>query len=161
MPTFQEVKDFIRDHAVYPNQLFTIEDLKNDRVFGVTIAAGETAAKKVTELETEVDNVKKQSADSVRATEVAAAKGRFEKLIPEGATEKQKAFYLKRFDPSKLEKLDDDALKTYLDAEAKEYAEHAKLFGVDDTAQATPGVKTTDTGGEDPVEAALKETIGG
>lgn len=161
MPTFQEVKDFIRDHAVYPNQLFTIEDLKNDRVFGVTIAAGETAAKKVTELETEVANIKKQSADSVRATEVAAAKGRFEKLIPEGATEKQKAFYLKRFDPSKLEKLDDDALKTYLDAEAKEYAEHAKLFGVDDTAQATPGVKTTDTGGEDPVEAALKETIGG
>lgn len=162
MATFQEVKDFIRDHAVYPNQLFTIDDIKNDRVFGTTIAAGETAANRVTELETEVANVKKQSADSVRATEVAAAKGRFEKLIPDGATDKQKAFYLKRFDPSKLEKLDDTALKTYLDAEAKEYAEHAKLFGVEDPAQKpTPSTKTTDGGEADPVDAALKETIGG
>lgn len=162
MPTFQEVKDFIRDHAVYPNQLFTIDDIKNDRVFGTTIAAGETAANRVTELETEVANVKKQSADSVRATEVAAAKGRFEKLIPEGATDKQKAFYLKRFDPSKLEKLDETALKTYLDAEAKEYAEHAKLFGVEDAGQnPKPSTKTTDGGEADPVEAALKETIGG
>lgn len=159
--TFQEVKNFIRDNVVYPNQLFTIEDLKNDRVFGATLTAGETAAKRVTELETEVADIKKKSADSIRATEVAAAKGRFEKLIPEGATEKQKAFYLKRFDPSKLEKLDDDALKTYLDAESKEYAEHAKLFGVDDTAQSTPGAAVTGENGEDPVDAALKETIGG
>lgn len=159
--TFQEVKNFIRDNVVYPNQLFTIEDLKNDRVFGATLTAGETAAKRVTELETEVADIKKKSAEAIRATEVAAAKGRFEKLIPEGATEKQKAFYLKRFDPSKLEKLDDDALKTYLDAESKEYAEHAKLFGVEDSGQVTPGAKTVDVSGEDPVDAALKETIGG
>jgi len=162
MPTFQEVKDFIRDHAVYPNQLFTIEDLKNDRVFGVTLTEGENAKKRVTELETENTNIKKQFADSVRATEVAAAKGRFEKLIPEGATDKQKQFYLKRFDPSKLEKLDDAALKAHLEAEAKEYAEHARLFGVEDPAQKhTPSTKTGDAGGDDPVEAALKETIGG
>lgn len=159
--TFQDVQEFIRSHNVYPRQLFTLDDIKQDRDFGPILVEGETAAKKVTELETEVADIKKKSADSIRATEVAAAKGRFEKLIPEGATEKQKAFYLKRFDPSKLEKLDDDALKTYLDAESKEYAEHAKLFGVEDSGQVTPGAKTVDVSGEDPVDAALKETIGG
>lgn len=162
MPTFQEVKDFVRDHAVYPNQLFTIDDIKNDRVFGATLAEGETAKKKATELETENADLKKKSGDAIRATEVAAAKGRFEKLIPEGATDKQKQFYLKRFDPSKLEKLDDDALKAHLEAEAKEYAEHAKLFGVEDPAQ-KPNTSAGSGGaaGDDPVDAALKETIGG
>lgn len=159
--TFQEVKDFIRERNVFPNQLFSVDDLKNDRVFGLIIAEGDKAKEKMKTLEGENEDLKKKSADAIRANENAGAKGRFEKLIPEGATERQKAFYLKRFDPARLEKLDDEALKTYLDAEAKEYAEHAKLFGVDDTAQATTGVKTTDTGGEDPVDAALKETIGG
>lgn len=160
--TFQEVKSFVREGAVFPNQLFTLEDLKTDRVFGPMLAAGEAATKKATELETELANTKKQSADSIRATEVAAAKGRFEKLIPEGATDKQKAFYLKRFDPAKLDKLDEAALKSYLDAEAKEYAEHAKLFGVEDAAQKPqPSTKTLEGGEADPVEAALKETIGG
>jgi len=161
MPTFQEVKDFIRERNVFPNQLFSIDDLRNDRVFAPILAEGDTAKKKAETLTTEIEDLKKKSAEAIRANENAGAKGRFEKLIPEGATEKQKAFYLKRFDPSRLEKVDDDSLKAYLDAEAKEYAEHAKLFGVDDAAQVTPGVKTTDTGGEDPVDAALKETIGG
>lgn len=121
--TFKDVENFVRERNVFPHQLFKIDDIKNDRELGPSIIAAE---KKAADLETELANTKKQSADSVRATEVAAAKGRFEKLIPEGATEKQKAFYLKRFDPAKLEKLDDTALNAYLDAEAKEYAEHAK-----------------------------------
>lgn len=159
--TFQDVQEFIRSHNVYPRQLFTLDDIKQDRDFGPILAEGEVAKEKAKTLEGENGELKKKSAEAIRATEVAAAKGRFEKLIPEGATEKQKAFYLKRFDPSKLEKLDDDALKTYLDAESKEYAEHAKLFGVEDSGQVTPGAKTVDVSGEDPVDAALKETIGG
>lgn len=161
MPTFQEVKDFIRERNVFPNQLFSVDDLKNDRVFAPILAEGDTAKEKLKTLEGENEDLKKKSADAIRANENAGAKGRFEKLIPEGATERQKAFYLKRFDPARLEKLDDEALKTYLDAEAKEYAEHAKLFGVEDSGQVTPGAKTVDVSGEDPVDAALKETIGG
>lgn len=170
MPTFQEVQEFIRSHNVFPRQLFTLEDIKQDRDFGPALIAGETAQKRVTELETENGNIKKQSADAVRATEVAAAKGRFEKLIPDGserfggkkATDQQKAFYLKRFDPSKLEKLDDAALNAYIEAEAKEYAEYAKLCGVEGPAQKpTTSAGSGGAAGDDPVEAALKETIGG
>lgn len=162
MPTFAEVKAFIVEHNVFPRQLFTVDDIKNDRDFGPLLAAGETASKKAKDLETELAEVKKQSADALRATEVAASKERFEKLIPKGATEKQKAFYLKRFDPSKHEKLDDAALNAYLEAEAKEYAEHAKLFGVEDPAQKPQSsASSASAGGEaDPVDAALKDTIG-
>lgn len=160
--TFQEVRDFVKERNVFPNQLFTKEDLKNDREFAPMLAEGEAAKEKVVTLTAELEETKKRASENERATQNAVAKEEFVKLIPEGATEKQKAFYLKRFDPSKLEKVDNEALKAYLEAEAKEYAEHAKLFGVADDGQtATTIASGGDESGENPVDAALKETIGG
>ena len=160
--TFQDVRDFVKERNVFPNQLFTKEDLKNDREFAPMLAEGEAAKEKVVTLTAELEEVKKRAAAHERASQNAVAKEEFVKLIPEGATEKQKAFYLKRFDPSKLEKVDNESLKAYLEAEAKEYAEHAKLFGVEDTGHIeTNSASGGDASGENPVDAALKETIGG
>jgi len=160
--TFQEVRDFIRDHNVFPRQLFTLDDVKNDREFGPLLAELDTAKKQVATLQAEIETVKKNNAEAIRTAEVASARERFEKLIPKGATEKQKQFYVKRFDPSKLEKLDDAALTAYLENETKEFAEHAKLFGVTDTEQKSKPSEKNDggSGDTDAVDVALKDTIG-
>lgn len=166
MATFEEVKQFIRDHNVFPRQLFTLDDLKGDREFGPILDTGAKAVTEKTALETRIKELEKGSSDAVRKMEVDAAKGRFEKLIPEGATDKQKAFYLRRFDAAKMEKLDDAALKAHLENEAKEFAEYAKMLGA--AAESSPsndksGEQTNDKSSTDadPVAAALKETTGG
>jgi len=160
--TFDDVKKFVRERNVFPNQLFTLDDLKNDRTFAPILQAGETAKAERDSFKAKAEELEKSSAAAIRKNAEAEARGRLEKLIPEGSTDRQKAFYLRRFDPAKLEKLDDEALKKHLEAEALEYAETAKLFGV---AEQTPPAKKPDGGGAagevDPVEAALKETIGG
>lgn len=160
--TFDDVKKFVRERNVFPNQLFTLDDLKNDRAFAPILQAGETAKAERDSFKAKADELEKKSGEAIRKNAEAEAKERFEKLIPEGSTDKQKAFYLRRFDPARLEKLDDEALKKHLEAEATEYAETAKILGV---AEATVPATKPDGGksdGEvDPVAAALNEVTGG
>lgn len=159
--TFEEVKNFVREHNVFPNQLFDAETMKSDRVFGPMLAEGVKAKTDLEAATKQLDELKKSSSEAIRKTEEIAARERFEKLIPEGATEKQKAFYKKRFDPSKLEKLDDASLKAHVENEAKEYADYAKTFGVIEEPPVGGESKGGAGAGVDPVESALKETIGG
>lgn len=161
MATFEEVKAFVREHNVFPNQLYSLDEMKNDRTYGPMLAEGETAKAKAATLETEKADLMKKSTEAIRKGDESAAKDRFEKLIPQGATPKQKAFYLSRFNPSRLEKLDDAALNTYLEVESKEYADMVKLLGVAEEAPAVPSVPGAGPASVDPVEAALKEVIGG
>lgn len=161
--TFAEVKMFIEEHNVYPRQLFSIEKLKEDREFGPLLLAGEQAQKELSELKLKYQELDKSSKTALRKMEETQAREMFAKLIPEGATEKQKAFYLRRFNPEKLEKLDELSLKAYLDAEAKEYAELAKILGTNET-QSIPEKLTNsnkENEKENPIEAALDEVIGG
>jgi len=161
--TFQEVKLFLEEHNVYPRQLFTLEKLKEDREFGPIILAGEQAQKELRELQDKHAKLEAESKTAMRAVEELKAKELFAKLIPENATEKQKAFYLGRFQPSKLEKLDEQSLKVYLDAEAKEYAELAKMFGSTNQQEQEPVVKETSQTktANNPVAEALSEVFGG
>lgn len=157
----EDVKTFIKDHNVFPRQIFSMDDLKNDREFGPVLKEGIDAKAELDTTKKKLEEVEKASAEAIRKTSEATARTQFEKLIPEGATEKQKAFYKKRFDPSKLEKLDDASLKAHVENEAKEYAEYAKTFGVIEEPPAGGESKGGAGAGVDPVESALKETIGG
>jgi hypothetical protein len=157
----EDVKAFIRDHNVFPRQLFNIEDLKNDREFGPVLKEGVDAKAELLATKTKLETVEKASTEAIRKASEASAKDQFEKLIPTGATPKQKAFYLKRFDPSKLEKLDEVSLKAYIENEAKEYADYAKTFGVIEEPPVGDASKDKAGAGVDPVESALNETIGG
>lgn len=162
--TFQEVQAFIREHNVFPRQLFGIDDIRNDRDFGPLLKAGDDAKTALEALKVEKGELEKKSAEAVRANSEIEAKDRFAKLIPEGATEKQKAFYLRRFDPKRLEKLDDAALAEYLKKEETEYAETAKLLGVTDAGAPpviTPKPGESKAAEADAVSSALSEVMGG
>jgi hypothetical protein len=159
--TMEDVKTFIKDHNVFPRQIFNMEDLKNDREFGPVLKEGIDAKAELDTTKKKLEEVEKASAESIRKTAEGSARAQFEKLIPEGATDKQKAFYMKRFDPSKLEKLDDSSLKAHIENEAKEYADYAKTFGVNEEPPAGGASKGGPGAGVDPVASALQETIGG
>lgn len=162
MPTFEEVRDFVRSHNVYPRQLFSMEDIKNDREFGPVLLEADTLKQKVTTLTQEKTELEKRSADAIRKADIVSAREQFEKLIPSGATEKQKAFYKQRFDPERLEKLDEAALKAHLDNEAKAYAETAKLFGITEI-EPKPGDGEQNKKADDgnALDAAFNEIVGG
>jgi hypothetical protein len=159
--TFQEVRDFVKEHNVFPNQLFSLDDIKNDRVFAPILAEGEKAKQERDTIKTESDKLKKDSEEAILKNARAEAVSRLEKLIPDGSTDKQKAFYKRRFDPARLEKLDDDGIKAWLDTEAKEYAETAKLLGVPEQAAPKPADGGDNKGEASPVAAALAEITGG
>lgn len=161
MATFQEVKEFVREHNVFPNQLFTLDDLKNDRVFAPVLAEGEKAKAERDQFKGKAEDLEKKSSEAIRKNAEAEAKSRLEKLIPEGSTDKQKAFYLRRFDPTRLDKLEDADIKAWLDSEAKEYAETVKLLGVSEEPAKKPDAQEGDGKDKGAVDSALAEITGG
>ncbi len=126
--TFAEVQQGIKDLNIFPHQIYNIDDMKNDNIFGKTLTDLET---KLTDTETKLTSLEEESKESVRLANVATVKGNFEKFIPEGATDKQKAFMLKRFDPDKIEDFSDEGLKSQVELLQTEYSDYATMFGVD------------------------------
>lgn len=160
--TFEEIRKGIKDLNIMPWQVFEKEDLVNDRTFGKEFEELEklrTENKTLLEENKKLEDGKK---GAERQGQLIDAKDRLTKSIPEGATEKQKAFIKRNFNPDKMEDLSDEALKNYVVNATKEYSDVAKLFGV---AEDNNSDSDSDdgSGGEstaDPVTEALKETIG-
>ena len=159
MPTFGEIKQAVKDLNIYPNQLFTEEDIKADRKFGKVYDERDSFKTKAETAEKERDDIKKKSEDAVKANEKATATERLEKMLPDGLTEKQKSFIKRNFNPEKIEDLSDDGLNGFVENAQKEFAEYAKIFGV---AEDGPSGGSGDgESEEDPVEAAIKKTTEG
>lgn len=159
--TFQEVQTFVKEHNVWPHQLFNEDSLKGDRDFGKLFENN-------TVLTTENDKLKKELEDSKSETkkledsqQASIAEDRLKELMPKDLTDKQKEFISVRFKPENLDGLSDDNLTEYIEEGRKDFAETAKLFGVADGSQSGTGTKDekskeTGAGESSPDDAALK-----
>ena len=131
MPTLIEVKQWVKDLNIQPNQLFEMGELKNDRVFGKIVDANESLTEEVKTLNTAIKETKESSQKTLRDSQINLSKTRLTELLPEGLTENQKKFAVTRFNPEKIDDLSDEGLKGYIESSKKEFAEVAKIMNVE------------------------------
>jgi hypothetical protein len=160
--TFQQVKEAVREMNIHPRQLFTIDDIKDDREFGKEFDQISTLSAENERLTKENADIKKESQDSITKAQRATATTRLDERLVEGYTDKQKSFIKNRFDPEKMEDVTDEALDGFIETAKKDFAETAKLFGVTEEDGASgdknKSSKTVDDDVEDDeVKEALKE----
>lgn len=159
--TFEEVKQWVKDHNVFPRQLFTIDDIKDDREFGKVYSENEALTKDMDTYKNKFEEMEKAGKESMRKAGLSDAKERFEKLIPEGATDRAKAFMKKQFNPDSIEDLSDESLKKIVEQSNKEYSEYAKMFGVEENEPSGgPSGGESKDKKESPVDSAVKEMLG-
>jgi len=157
--TFDEVKRAVQELNIFPRQLFTEDEMKQDRTFGKIFEENSTLKADNERLSKENKEIKTTSEVAVKKTAINESKGKLEELMKEGFTDKQKSFITKEFDPEKTEDLSDEGMKKVVEEGKKKFAEAAKLFGVEDTSN---GGKKKKLGGEgtgdetDMEEEALK-----
>ncbi len=128
--TFDEIKAAVRSMNIFPNQLYTVDDLKNDRVFSAVFTEAESLRNSNTKLKEQNAEIQKKSGEVVHELDVKNATALLDTHMKD-LTEKQKTFITGRFDPKAIEKLDDDGIKAFIENAKKEFAETAKLFGIE------------------------------
>lgn len=158
--TFEDIKKGIRDLNIRPWQIFTLDDMKEDRNYGKLFSENSTLKSDNERLTNENKEIKDKSKEAIRTADVTSSKGRLDKIMEEGYTDKQKKFIGGRFDPEAFEDLSDDKLKEYVENGKKEFADTAKLFGVDVMDSNGTGEKKKESSGDTeeltPEEEALK-----
>lgn len=132
--TFEEVKAAIREMNIHPWQLFTEDDIKNDRTFSKVFAELETLKIDNTELKKTNEKLESDSQESVRQLEIKNSDGKLKELMGEDLTDRQKKFITSKFTPDKIDDLSDDGLKKFIENTKKEYAETARLFGEEESS---------------------------
>ncbi len=162
--TFRDVVDFIKERNVFPHQLYTAENIKQDKEFGSLYDEISTGKAEVERLEKELEESKKVNTELEGKAKLIIAQEKFDELLPKDLTEKQKAFIVARFTPEQLKDTEEGTIKDYIEGEKKQFAETAKLFGVTDGSQSgnsSGGNGESDETGNDegdstPEEEALK-----
>jgi len=149
--TFQDVMTFVKEHNVWPHQLFDEDNLKNDRVFSKLFDSNTAMKLENEKLKKELDETKEKVSTLQKETSVALAKEKLKELMPKDLTDKQKTFISNKFDPSSFEEISDETIKKYIEDGRKDFAETAKLFGVADGSQS--GTKTTEESTSDDLGA--------
>ena len=157
---FGELTAELKRRTTFPSQLFTVEDLKNDRAFGKLFADNEQLDKKAKELEVELAKVKEEAIAKDKTLMAQTAKTRFEKLV-DGMTltPKQKAFVKGSF-PAKLDDASDESLQKFVSTKLEDYKVAARAFGVKDELpeqSSDGGQKQTDA--EDLTKTAGNELL--
>lgn len=145
--TFDEVKKAVRDLNIHPGQLFDLDMIRSDRVFGPLIQKGEAHEKTIKGLQDEIQNRDTTIATLKKADAVKGARDRLSKFMPEGLTEKQREFISKRFAPEKMPEVTDEALASFVKTATDEYADMAKLFNADGAAAGGGAPGAGDAGG--------------
>jgi regulator of replication initiation timing len=152
--TFHDIKNAIKEMNIFPWQLYTVEDLKNDKNFGKIFEENSTLKAETERLTKEFDSLSEKNKEAIRATEVQKAKDTIEKMMSDGFTDKQKTFIKGRFKPEMLEKLDENSLKDHLENEKKVFSETAKLFGSGETVNTD---KSSDGDSTDDASKSMEE----
>lgn len=158
--TFDQVKTFIRDKQVWPHQLFDDEVMQSDRKFGKLYENANALQVEIDRLKKENTSLNEQYQSSIKDAQKAGAKEILDNLTKEGFTEKQRDFIHKEFNPETMEDLSEEGLKTFVEEEAKKYAEYAKIFSDSQTTgEGGPvGGETTRQDSNDPVTELLEQT---
>ncbi len=139
--TFQEVQTFVKEHNVWPHQLYDESQLKGDREFGKLFESNDTLSTEVKKLKEDLDTSKNETKKLSETQQAGVAVDRLKELFPKDLTDKQKTFITTKFKPELLDDLSDDNIKKYIEEGRKDFAETAKLFGVADGKQTGTGTK--------------------
>lgn len=136
--TFEEVKQAVREMNIFPRQIFSLEDIKNDRDFGKVITDFETKLKEKDDLLVTKETELKAKADEVNSltqkTMLSTASDRLNNLFGElKLTDKQKTYVKNNFEKVAesldSEKLNDDGLKGFVESQLDVYKANAEFFG--------------------------------
>lgn len=163
--TFQDVQTFVKEHNVWPHQLFNESHLRGDREFNKVYESNTALELENKKLKDDIEVERKLNIETKKEAQTATAGDRLKELLPKDLTDKQKTYITKGFKPDKLKDLSDDTIKEYIEEGRNDFAEAAKLFGVADSSQSGTGESDGDknqsdesgAGESSPVDAALKE----
>lgn len=153
---FSDIKQAIKDKNIFPWQLFTEEEMKNDKIFGKVFDENSKFKSENERLTKEGEDLKKNSEEAIRKAQVADASKQLDGLMTEGYTDKQKQFIKNQFDPEVQKDLSDEGLKKFLEKGKKDFSETAKIFGETETPDSTLGDGQKSAEGLTPEEEALK-----
>jgi len=155
--TFHEIKDAIKNKNAFPWQLFTVEEMKDDKTFGKIFEQNSILQTDNERLKKENEKIQEDSKDAVRATAISNANLALEDLMQKGFTELQRTFIKSRFKPETLEELDEPGLKDYLENEKKVFSDTVKLLGSTEsgTLKSTNETSDKNEGDKTPEEEAL------
>lgn len=137
--TFEELKTGIRELNIRPWQVFTLDDFKNDRVFGKLFEENSTLKAENERLNKDNKEIVSKNEKALRLVDVSKAEEKIKELTGEGYTDKQIEFIMGRFNPETMEDLTDKGLETFLEESKKDFADTAKLFGVAEKSDASAG----------------------
>lgn len=122
----------IKDKSVFPNQLFTEDDLRNDRNFS-TLFAGKADLEKQIATLTEENNTFKTKVGELESKSLQSdAKDRFTGLLPAGLTDRQKKFIVAKFKPSEITDLTDEGLKQFITKSQDDFKTVAQIFNLEE-----------------------------
>lgn len=158
--TFQDVVMAVKRMNIFPSQLYSFEDVKEDRRFSKDFGDMEKRAvdaeKERDDFKTKYDELEKSSSENNKKALKADSNDRMQKLIPEGTTDRQKAYIDQLWKSGKVEDFSDDGIKKFIDESIADFAVKAKLFGVEVTEKPA-GHKPGGGESSDTVEAVMKE----
>lgn len=159
--TFEQVRAAVKSMNIYAWQLFSLEDIKNDKVYGKLFEDNTLLKAENERLDKENKEISSKNKEALRSVDITKAETKVKELLKEGHTDKQVKFILNRFKPETMEDLSDDGLNKFLENTKKEFAETAKLFGVTETQSAgasdsSGGTKEDETTAETMEDEALK-----
>ena len=157
VPTFDEIKKAVQDMKIYPHQLFSEDEMKGDRFVAKLVEKNESLTKEVESSNTKLKDLDEAGKENERKASLSDAKERFAKIVPEGATDKQKAFYEKNFKPDALEDLTDEGLKKTFEKFQEDFSGYAKMFGNEEKNEPSGGQSggESEKGNDNPIDSAV------
>jgi len=164
MITFEQIKQAIKDMHILPRQVFTVDDIKDDRVLGNIYAENESLKKRVDSFEKENEQLKEQKDIYERKTQIITAKDRLNNLMElDNTTDKQRG-YIKLMFNDDIKDLSDESLKNFIAIKKEEYKKvaEADLFGKNidtDIPTAQSGDGKTNANNGDYTKAANNELL--
>lgn len=133
---FEDVKKAVKELNIFPRQLFSIEDLKNDNQFGEIFKLMETENKTLKEktelLEKEKNNISEKLTNYEKQVLKSSAKERLDNFVKNQnivLTEKEKIFLDKQF--QKLQDFSDEGISKFVVETRENYKDVASIFGTE------------------------------
>ena len=156
--TIEDVKKFVRERHVHPNELYQLEDLKNDRVFSKEFDKISTLEADKERLENEKKEIQERSKDAVN--KIASIDGRtmLDKALTKenGYTDLQIKFIKNRYETNTIEDYSEEGIKSFIDGAKKDFSKNASIFGVETGDQGDLGGLPKPGTDKDPVDAAVE-----
>jgi hypothetical protein len=153
--TFHDVQKAVKELNIFPHQLFDLEVMKSDKVFGKLFTQNEVLKEQVENLTKEKEEIETKGKEIARNLDVKNAREQLDTHL-DGLTDKQKAFITKRFNPDSLKDLTDKGIKEFVDSAKKDFTETAKLFNVETDETTVNKGNETDSASDSVEEEALK-----